>query len=165
MVETEGISNSRPLTVETSNDLLSPLPLSSIQLLISKSEVIFPPPGEFQKNDIYCRRQWRRVQYLANEFWPRWKKEYLSSLQARQKWKGKSRNLLVGDIVLVKDDQIFTKRNGWPLARVAETFPSGGALVLTVRLRIAQKQADKTKFLMRPISKIVLLVESDDTSS
>ena len=123
MVETEGIINSRPLTVETINDPLSPLPLSPLQLLTSKSEVIFPPPGELQKNDIYCRRQWRRVQYLANGFWSRWKKEYLFSLQARQKWKGKSRNLLVGDTVLVKDDQIFTKRNGWPLARVAETFP------------------------------------------
>ena len=163
MVETEAIINSRPLTVENINDPLSPAPLSPIQLLTFKSDVIFPPPGEFQRNDLYCRRHYRRVQYLANQFWSRWRAEYLSSLQTRQKWGGESRNMLVGDIVLIKDSEIFTKRNGWPIARVEEVFPSDDGLVRKVRLRVGNKQADKSCLLMRPVAKLVLLVEADAT--
>ena len=98
--------------------------------------------------------------YLANEFWSRWKTEYLASLQSRQKWTKTSRNFMVGDIVLVKDSGIFTNRNGWPLACVEEAFPSDDGLVRTVKLRVANKQADKTRMLLRPISKLVLLVDA-----
>ena len=101
------------------------------------------------------------MQYLADQFWSRWKIEYLATLQSRQKWTRKSRNFAVGDIVLVKDSDIFTQRNGWPLARVEEALPSEDGLVRKVRLRVAYKQADKTSSLVRPITKLVLLVEGD----
>ena len=51
------------------------------------------------KQDVYVRRRWRQVQYLANLFWSRWIKEYLPFLQSRQKWLMPKRNL--SDIVLV----------------------------------------------------------------
>ena len=51
------------------------------------------------KQDVYARRRWRQVQYLANMFWSRWIKEYLPILQNRQKWLMPKRNL--SDIVLV----------------------------------------------------------------
>ena len=41
-----------------------------------KSTIILPPPGQFIKEDLYLQKRWRRV---------RWKKEYLLSLQPRQK--------------------------------------------------------------------------------
>ena len=162
MAETEAIINSRPLTVDTIGDPHSPTPLSPIQLLTFKSDVVFPPPGEFQRYDLYCRRRWRRVQFLANQFWHRWKVEYLASLQARQKWTAKDRNFCVGDIVLVKDSEIFKHRNGWPMARVEEVFPSSDGMIRKVRLRVAKKQEDKTRSLLRPISKLVLLVGVED---
>ena len=72
---------------------------------------------------------------------------------------------MVGDVVLVKDNNIFTKRNGWPLARVQEVFPGDDGLVRHVKLRVAYKQVDKTRYLSRPISKLVLLVGADEQSS
>ena len=162
MTETEAIINSRPLTVESLTDPSSPIPLSPIQLLTYKSDVVFPPPGEFERCDLYCRKQWRRVQFLANQFWHRWKVEYLASLQVRQKWTATTRNFCVGDIVLVKDEEIFTNRNGWPMARVEEVYPSDDGMVRKVGLRVAKKQTDKTRSLIRPISKLILLVETDD---
>ena len=162
MTEVEAIINSRPLTVDTLNDPQSPTPLSPIQLLTFKSDVVFPPPGKFERADVYSRKHWRRVQYLANEFWSRWKSEYLSSLQSRQKWTKESRNFMVGDVVLVKDSNIFTKRNGWPMALVEEVLPSDDGLVRQVRLRVAYKQENKTRTLLRPITKLVLLVGADE---
>lgn len=70
MCEAEAIVNSRPLTAEN---------ISSM-----KSNAILPPPGVFQAADRYSRKQWRRVQHLANEFWSRWKKKFLHSLQERK---------------------------------------------------------------------------------
>lgn len=162
MAEAEAIINSRPLTVESINDSESPIPISPMQLLTLKSDVVFPPPGNFQRCDLYSRKRWRRVQFLANQFWHRWKVEYLASLQSRQKWGGKSRNFAAGDIVLVKDQEIFTKRNGWPMARIEEAFPSDDGLVRKVRLRVAHKQSDKTRSLVRPITKLVLLAGIDE---
>lgn len=70
MREVESIVNSRPLTA-ISNDVEDPLPLSPSQILTMKTSVVLPPPGQFQRNDVYKRRRWRRVQYLCNLFWSR----------------------------------------------------------------------------------------------
>ena len=67
LAEVEAIVNTRPITSESLSDVHSPVPLCPMQLLALKSRVVMPPPGEFQKEDIYCRKQWRRVQDLANE--------------------------------------------------------------------------------------------------
>ena len=79
-VEVEAIVNSRPLAVDSLTDV-SIDPLTPNHLLTMTSKVVFPPPGVFQKADIYSRKRWRAVQYLANEFWNRFKKEYLQASQ------------------------------------------------------------------------------------
>ena len=60
------------------------------------------PPGVFVERDIY-RRRWRQVQYLADVFWRRWLREYLPTLQQRQKWLKTDRNLQVDDVVVIVD--------------------------------------------------------------
>ena len=67
LAEAETVVNTRPITIRILSDVHSPVPLCPMQLLALKSRVVMPPPGEFQKEDIYCRKQWRRVQDLANE--------------------------------------------------------------------------------------------------
>ena len=54
---------------------------------------------------------------MANEFWTRWTKEFLLSLQQRNKRKEPRRNLAVNDVVIVKDDTL--PGNCWQLARVS----------------------------------------------
>ena len=75
-----------------------------MQLQTMKSRVVMPPPGESQKEDIYCRKQWRGVQHLAIEFWTRWKKDVYATLQVPHKWNKVVRNFKVEDIVLLKHD-------------------------------------------------------------
>ena len=85
LCETAAIVNSRPLTTDNLNDPTSLEPLTPNHLITMKSKVILAPPGDFQRTDIYSRKRWKRVQYLAHVFWSRWRSEYLSSLQMRQK--------------------------------------------------------------------------------
>ena len=122
LAEAEYIVNSRPLTCMDTNDQEVTLPLSPIQLLTLKSKTVLPFPGRFVKQDIYCRKRWRTVQYLANNFWQRWLKEYLPLLQARPKWTKEARNIQVGDVVLLKEEDL--PRQKWPLARVVAVQPS-----------------------------------------
>ena len=154
LVEVEGVVNSRPLTTDALNDSDSPLPLTPNHLLTMKSKVIMPPPGVFQTADLYCRRRWRRVQHIVNEFWTRWRKEYLQSLQKRSKWQHAKRNFMVDDIVLLKDEPLH--RGDWKLARIVTTIKDKDGDVRSVKL-ITQH-----KVLERPISKIVLIVGADE---
>ena len=168
MVEAEAIVNCRSLIVDTINSSQTPEPLTPNHLLTMKSKVILSPPGEFQRADLYSRKRWRRVQFLANEFWTRWRKDYLQSLQPRQKWIATRRNLQVDDIVLVKDDN--SPGNCWKIARVEETYPDDDGLVRKVRLKIADRNLDNNgrpkgpaTTLYRPVQKLVLLLPHDQS--
>lgn len=71
LCEVEAVVNGRPLTVETLSHPLSALPLTPNALLTAKSRLILSPPGRFQREDVYCKRRWRCVQHIANDFWNR----------------------------------------------------------------------------------------------
>ena len=167
LYEVMAIVNSRPLTTEHLNDPSGPQPLTPNHILTMKSSVIFPPPGKFVKEDLYLRKRWRRVQYLTNEFWSRWKREYLLNLQQRQKWHKKCRNAKIEDVVIVKDDT--APRNQWKLARVIDVYPGADGHVRKVKLLIGDSTLDskgkrtirKPLHLERPIQKTVTLIEAD----
>ncbi len=150
--EVEAVINSRPLT-SVSNDPSDLHPLTPSHLLTTKSAVILPPPGNFQKSDVYLHRRWRRVQYLVNLFWTRWKKEYLLTLQERNKWQQPKRNLMTGDVVILREEN--APRNMWPLGLVVDTEPDSRGFVRTVIVKT------KENVYKRPVSKIVLLLATD----
>ena len=86
MVEVENIVNFRSLFVENINDPDFIEPLTSNHLLTMKPRRLLPPPGSFQRTDLYVRQRWRRVQYLTDQFWLKWRKQSVQSLQYRKKW-------------------------------------------------------------------------------
>ena len=71
MTDVECIINSKLLSVDHLRNAEAPEPLTPNHLLTMKPKGVLPPPGEFQRADIYCRGRWRRVQHCANEFWLR----------------------------------------------------------------------------------------------
>ena len=87
LYEAMAIVNSRPLTPVDASDPFADPPLTPNHLLTMKPNVPLPPPGKFLKEDMYARKRWRRVQYLLEQFWSPWAKEYISNLHQRQKWR------------------------------------------------------------------------------
>ena len=162
--EVSAIINCRPLShLNLSDSCIEPL--TPNHLLTHKSKVVVSPPGEFVRQDLYLSKRWRRVQYLANIFWTRWRHEYLDSINKRRKWIGAQRNVSVNDIVMVVDEN--AARSEWKLARVVEVFVSKDNLVRSVRLQIATANFDKKgrrqsdiQFLNRPVHKLILLLEA-----
>lgn len=164
--EAMAIVNSRPLTIDNLNDPNSLEPLTPNHLLTMKSTAALPPPGKFIKEDMYARKRWRHVQYLAEQFWSRWRKEYVANIAIRQRWHTPKRNLQIGDIVLMRDDDL--PRNEWRLGRISETMADKDGLVRRVKLCLGdQKLGDKGQRLNkqsvmeRPVQKLVLLLESE----
>ena len=80
LVEIEEIINSKPITCDNIGDVNSVVPLNPMQLLSMKTKIVMPLPGIFQKEDMYCRKNWQRVQHVRNGFWTRWKKSEDCSL-------------------------------------------------------------------------------------
>lgn len=112
------------------------------------------PPGLFVKEDLYSRRKWRQVQYLADLFRKRWVREYLPTMQQRNKWNKIRRNFLPGDLVVIVDDS--APRNSWVLGRILKTLPGSKGLVRSVLVQT------KTSVLRRPVNKLCLLLEAGD---
>jgi hypothetical protein len=150
LCEVENIVNCRPITkLNDDPDDIEALTPNHLLLLRQGSEL---PCGLFSKDDSYARRRWKQVQYLADIFWSRWSKEYLTALQERQKWFRPRRNVMVDDIVLIMDS---TPRNSWCLGKVVAVQPDRKGLV-----RVAEIKT-KTSILLRPVHKLCVLLEAE----
>ena len=158
LTEVSAIVNARPIAAIPS-DIDEPQPLSPSMLLTLKTRPLGPFPGDFTPTDQYARKRWRRVQYLAEQFWTRWRREHLQSLQTRKKWNEKRRNLAVGDIVMLKEEKAH--RNHWPMARVAEVYASDDGQVRKVKVTVYEEGKKKT--FERPVCQLVLLVPTEST--
>ena len=169
LCEVEAILNGRPLTAlsDDPNDLE---PLTPNHILLMRSGATFPP-GLFASSDQYVRRRWKQVQYLADIFWTRWRKEYLSNLQSRQKWCHSHPSHAVGDLVLLVDSNL--PRNRWALGKITKIYPDEVGLVrhVTVKSVSVNKNLGRSKLVSckpsfvevnRPINKIVLLKSANE---
>ena len=148
MTEVERILNDRPITPVSDNpdDIEA---LSPAMLLLGRRNPCLPP-DEFMKSGG-CKRSWRHAQCMTEQFRWRWMKEYLPTLQLRQKWHHPTRNFAVGDLILIVDEK--TKRGLWPkgVIREVEVYPDSVGHVRRVRVRTS------TSSYLRDIRKLCLL--------
>ncbi|XP_060761029.1 uncharacterized protein LOC132870982 [Neoarius graeffei] len=155
LAEVTAIINARPL-IPVSSDPEHPHILSPSILLTQKSGTSVPPLGSCSPREI-LKNQWKRVQLLADEFWNRWRKEYLGTLQSRHKWQHKRLDLKPGDVVLLKEKQV--RRNEWPMGVVVKTVPSQDGLIRKAEVKIVQQGTTKNYY--RPISELVFLLSPE----
>ncbi|XP_052809448.1 uncharacterized protein LOC128237911 [Mya arenaria] len=154
MAEVSAIINSRPI-VPVSSDSDVPDVLSPSALLTQKLECDQPPLGTIDIKDLY-RAGWKQVQYLASQFWLRWRREYLQTLQERRKWNQEQTQLKIGDVVLLKDVEVA--RHCWPMGRVTRVFPSVDGRIRKVEVCVI-REGSKV-FYTRPVVDMVHLVGS-----
>ncbi|KAK3734270.1 hypothetical protein QZH41_008857, partial [Actinostola sp. cb2023] len=103
LCEVERIINDRPLT-PLSNDPKDMEVLTPSSLLLLRQNHSVPPCDV--GDSIKLKERWKLAQQLADSFWKRWISEYLPTLQEKQKWLRRQRNMSVGDLVLIRDDNI-----------------------------------------------------------
>ena len=141
------IINHRPIT-KVSDDPNDFRALSPSQLMGGSIDASLAP-SEFL-NPIGFRKSLKNIQVVVDNWWKRWVKEYLTTLQLRQKWLKPARNLEIGDLVIIVDDNL--RRNSWKMAIVTKHFPDSLGVVRTVEVRTS----NGSRFV-RDCRKLVLL--------
>ena len=150
--EVEALMNSRPLSYEGTDPRDEPV-LTPSHFLIGQLGGQLAPQ-ETDELAFNPRNRWRLIQNLVKIFWKRWREEFLATLNTWKKWREKKDNLMVGDVVLVVDQN--APRGQWPLERVEEVFPGQDG-----RVRVVQVSTRGHKFT-RPITRLCPLNVSDD---
>ncbi|XP_055614749.1 uncharacterized protein LOC129761072 [Toxorhynchites rutilus septentrionalis] len=109
LAEAEDLINSRPLTYipQESADEEAITPNHFIRGTTTSEDVHLDNSVEFSET---LRNVYKRSRYLANEFWERWSKEYLPTLNHRSKWFEEKKPLEVGDLVFLVEGK---DRKNW----------------------------------------------------
>ncbi|XP_036146395.1 uncharacterized protein LOC118646807 [Monomorium pharaonis] len=150
LTQVEACLNSRPICrmPSTAADLQ---PLTPGHFLIGGPLVALP---DIDVTDVPINRldRWQAVQRIAQDFWKRWSREYLTSLQGKTKWTSERNNLLINDIVMIQDNNAPPLR--WKLGRVIETHKGTDNKVRVVTLKTANGTCKRSinKLCKLPVS-------------
>lgn len=153
LCQAEAYVNSRPLCALT-DDPASLNALTPGHFLIGEALVRLPDEEDYREKPENRLDRWEKLQRIMQLFWDRWHQEYVSTLINRTKWTKEKRNLRVGDLVIVKEDN--TPPLKWKLARVQEVLPGKDNLIRSVLIRTAKG------VFKRPIVKLGVLLENNE---
>jgi hypothetical protein len=155
LIKIEACLNSRPLILESS-DPNDPGALTPGHFLIGGPLTAVPNP-DITNVPINRLKYWELVTRKMQEFWSRWRNDYLNTLQQRSKWRQGKYEIKVNDVVIVKEDKVPPLN--WPLAIITAVHPGKDNLVrvVTVRMALNQDANSKPKEYRRPVSKLVYL--------
>ena len=73
------------------------------------------------------------VLHSVDKFWKLWSNDYLNTLHQRYKWRIKENNLKIGEIVLIKKQNL--PPSNWPLGKILEMHPGDDNLVRVVTIK------------------------------
>ncbi|GBM53002.1 hypothetical protein AVEN_111343-1 [Araneus ventricosus] len=149
MIQTEGILNSRPLTLLSSDednfDVLTPG-----HFLIERHIVSIPEPSLTDINENRLSR-WQETMKVVQLIWKKWNSDYLNTLQARSKWMVEKDDLMISQMVLIKDD--ILPINTWIWGQILEVYygTDGNVRVLKVRTKSGNFKITINKIAVLPI--------------
>ena len=152
LVQIEACLNSRPL-VPLSSDDDGIGALTPGHFLVGRPLEALPDSSFVHANSLSLLKRWQLCQALVRHFWKRWSTEYVTHLGRFTKWRHPSRNLRVGDIVILREDSALPTK--WPLGKVTEVYPGKDQLV---RVATVKTHAG---IRTRPVTKLALLLPSD----
>lgn len=97
--------NSRPLC--TLSEDLHKLEVLTPGHFLTGSYMLQLPETNYLDSNIQILSRWQYCSKLFQEFWKKWHHDYLHRLQQRTKWFYEEENLQVGQIVIIKEDQLM----------------------------------------------------------
>ena len=145
--------NSRHLTLLESNGEEGIEGLTPGNFLVEKHLTSIPDSPPSHQLHLSLLRRWHLCQTLARHFWRRWSDKYLVTLNNLNKWWHPTRNVQLGDIVLIREDN--TTPAHWPLATVIDIHLGNDHPVRVITVKTSNG------VYKRPIAKIILLLPVD----
>ncbi|GFX31469.1 integrase catalytic domain-containing protein [Trichonephila clavipes] len=147
IIQIEGMLNSRPL-VPLSSDLDDLNVLTPSHFLIGRSitSIVEPDLTNLNENRL---DNWQKITKIIQLIWKRWSVDYLNSLQQRNKWHFEKKNAKIGDMVIIKEDNLPSCQ--WSLGRINNIYPGKDSKVRVVEVKTTRG------IFKRPISKLCIL--------
>ncbi|XP_052741090.1 uncharacterized protein LOC112045429 [Bicyclus anynana] len=152
LAQIEACLNSRPIG-ELNDHPDDLMPLTPAHFLIGESTMLIPEPS-YENVKLNALDRWTLIQKMTQHFWQRWSNEYLHLLQQRQKWHKSSPYPEVGQVVLIKDDDLPPTK--WSMGRV-----TGLHVGPDNQVRVAELKC-KSTILKRPLNKLVMLPKDNN---
>lgn len=145
----EGCMNSRSLT-PLSQDPNDFTVLTPGHFLIGSPITSIPDP-DLTHHNLNRLTHYQKIQSLFQSYWKRWRLEYLNELQQRRKWQTNSNTIKIGDLVLLKEDNLPPLR--WITGRVIELHPGSDGIIRVVTVKTAHSTFKRsvTKLCILPI--------------
>lgn len=153
LCQAEAMVNSRPIA-PLPDDPTSLNALTPGHFIIGEALVRIPDEEDLREVPVNRLNRWAHLQKMNQHFWDRWHEEYLSGLVNRSKWLVERRNFQVGDMVILKEDNIPPMR--WKLGRIQEVLPGKDNLVRSVIVRTV------SGVYKRPIVKLALFIKNEN---
>ncbi|KAJ0169352.1 hypothetical protein K1T71_015236 [Dendrolimus kikuchii] len=166
LTQIEACLNSRPLSrIESDSDGFEVL--TPGHFLVGEP-LLTVPEQNYESQNITSLRRWQLTQRMMQNFWRRWSQEYLTTFLHRYKWASQSPEPNIGDLVLVKEEDLPPSRwllgriiakhpvedlppSRWLLGRIIAKHPGSDGITRVVSLRT------KASVIKRPTSKICIL--------
>ena len=136
LTQVESCLNSRPLTpLSCDSDIIEALTPGHFRI---GKPIESLPDSSLSYRALPLLRRWHLCHSIVRHFWQRWSTEYVASLRRLTKWRHPARNLQIGDIVVLQDNNLVPTR--WPLARVIKAYVGNDKLV---RRRAMESTSDR----------------------
>lgn len=129
--QVEACLNSRPMSklTDNSND---PMPLTPGHFLVGEP-LVLAPDYNYEAANINNLRRWQLTQRMVQDFWRRWSREYLTQFYHRYKWGHQKPEPVVGDVVLIKEDDLPPGK--WLYGRITDKHPGLDGITRVVSLK------------------------------
>ncbi|XP_055917147.1 uncharacterized protein LOC129949607 [Eupeodes corollae] len=152
LVHIEACLNSRPL-VALHDDIDDRLALTPADFLIGRS-IIAVPDKPVLEVPTQRLSYWRQLRQMQQHFWRRWQDEYLQTLQPRSKWHEATENINIGDVVIIKNENLPATQ--WPLGRIMKLHPGKDGLTRVVTIKHQKGEC------LRPIQKLCKILDDSE---
>ena len=153
------VMNCRPLGIyaKPGSDPLDGGPITPNHLLLGRATAAIPDLN-FEKVSLMKRMKF--IASCVDEFWNKWRIVVFHSLVPQYKWHKTQRNVAVGDVVLLNEDQAMTAE--FRLGQVEEVKVSGDGLVRSAKVRTVTRGENKFSTFTRPIHKLCVIVPVEE---
>lgn len=150
LCEIEACLNSRPLTPMSED----PSDLTPGHFLIGEPMNAYLEP-DMQEIPFNRLKRHERIQKMTQQFWQSWQRDYLNTLQLRNKWRTVKDDVKIGEFVLLIEDNLPPTQ--WSMGRVVEVSRGSDGYVRVVTIQLPHRQTQ------RAVQKICPLpMESED---
>nr|CAI5839091.1 unnamed protein product [Callosobruchus analis] len=134
LTQIEALLNSRPLCVK-SMDPSAPEVLTPAHFL-TQMPLNRLPTSDVTEIKLNRLDRYQLIDRMVQDFWKRWRLEYLSGLQVRTKWYKSAPKLEKGMVVLLKEEN--SPPLHWPLGVIQEVFPGKDGCIRNVAVKTSK---------------------------